>query len=1055
MEKTKTFFFSIAFLIIGIIGWGNVVTAWAEFDNFPYWEARMELISPAGVHEIVELTGKAVQNVFIGSEGIADDSDSNLLDEVMTSLVSMELAGMTLSHKPVLVRLNTISPPVGTIEEHINATPGILDLPPFTDVGSADSFFDVFFEIEIDGQKFYTFGQHLQAVLSHTPPGPDDTYENDSCSSSEPSPLLDETGGLSGWQLGCFEHRPNPEMEVDIFPSSIIEFDLNIPIVGPVPITMNGHMTHIVSIGPDGKADDSDSNGADEVNARLQDMIFETVHPKFGIIQILLDPFRTSSGRIEENVNNTPGLLDIPPFAPQGSADSFFDIFFKLSISGFGETLFTSDPVRFSSTIDHKPPGCRTVYDGCISSDIELVDIYGNPSDFSVGCIKIRLSGGTECGGDLDCDGDVDGSDAAILGYNPHRFSIEELAGNFGQTDCLSGMTSHEKMVSDYGVSMFEKIRDTVDSGDETKAEVKFVGNHIEVSSENWSYFLDINGHQIFRPRATYPHLRSVISEGADITRILDQWMATPIPQTAVENAIQVAMETLGVNYMGSTVAEVVPARELIATKDLGSNITKHLEGRTIILFSRMSDDMPMEHSYETSIKYGIDGSQFVNVEDADLPEKSFETGISLIDGKVLRIESDAPLTPEGFEITRVLKEGLLKGFIQIQEYEFPDLNFSAFFAPDEWRLEHTAYSFEGEEFITPGISFILPSGIPYCVDDPSLIFDYFIDTNTYKNSFRYRSSQQGGYNGIRGRCLDYNPASGLCASWEVPNVSVINHKDLGDYAFSCPPEFSNCFHKWDWIEHCNEEEYLYLVGGGYKLEQEFYDDLEDSHVAMISAHGGVAFCWKGFDFYQFMKRRDTWVSLHREDDAGLGSGNLRHLILASCSSMNWNHGPLHGEPLNLFSDWMNEHVANGIRTVCGADAASAGAHITGLRFFKYYHKGDSISQAWFSTELEKCTCNIPVVIGYGGSPDEAASNLFDGRFSRQAAGKGYVIAAEIVTPHLAQHQACCLPTPDPYTNSKCIDLPDYECLARGGTPKGANTHCRDHCPHQELVTCP
>jgi hypothetical protein len=234
-------------------------------------------------------------------------------------------------------------------------------------------------------------------------------------------------------------------------------------------------------------------------------------------------------------------------------------------------------------------------------------------------------------------------------------------------------------------------------------------------------------------------------------------------------------------------------------------------------------------------------------------------------------------------------------------------------------------------------------------------------------------------------------------------------------------------------------------------LEDKFYNDLEQSNVAMIYTHGGNAFCG---GFYQIQKQRDIWVSLHKEGDDGLGKGNLRHLFLASCASMNWMHGPKHGDYQNLFSDWMNGHVADGIRTICGTDGGYAGTYFDGFIFFKYYHQGDTITQAWFNMELDISLDNVPVVVAYGSTEDEAAATLFNGHFAKERAGTGWAIAAELITDHYLTHQACCLTEPDPDLHSLCVDLSISECTAKGGESQGANTQCADHCPYNPYPLC-
>ena len=290
-----------------------------------------------------------------------------------------------------------------------------------------------------------------------------------------------------------------------------------------------------------------------------------------------------------------------------------------------------------------------------------------------------------------------------------------------------------------------------------------------------------------------------------------------------------------------------------------------------------------------------------------------------------------------------------------------------------------------------------------------------------YKYDYWNWWNDAGRTNGIRGNWVPWP-----LQSWQYSGYDVVGHKDLSSYTFTDPnghgedkQSFKHCGTNAafpdGWVPHPE--------AGELKLEQQFYDDLELNHVAMFSTHGGVALCYtRCLDFYQFKRDGERWVKLHWKEDQGLGYGNLRHLFLATCSSMGWNHGPKHGEMANLAPDWMNEHVADGIRTICGADGPATGAHMSGLKFFANYHKGESISQAWFNMALDECTCNMPVTVAYGSTEYEATINLFDGRFTKDLAGTGWVIAAELITEHFTTHRACCLAA------GKCIDVTYEEC---------------------------
>jgi hypothetical protein len=620
------------------------------------------------------------------------------------------------------------------------------------------------------------------------------------------------------------------------------------------------------------------------------------------------------------------------------------------------------------------------------------------------------------------------------------------------QEICGTDLIAQE--ILDYATDTFERIRNSVAPEDETEPEAEFVGNHIEVKSEKWVYVLDMAGQQVFRPVATYPLLKDSLSPEKDITPILDRWIVQPVDASTIDEAKRLAMVALGVNYMGDVAANVIPARELIASKSLESESMSYHEGRTRIMFSPVIPDEQKIRKYVTELTHGDDGEPIIKQHPVDLPPRSYETAIIFAGARAARLESTAALPPEGLRIVDSFREGLLGGYIVGRPYPYTPLTFGSFFSPEEWAFEYNAYAWQGEDFATDTTSLCpaYPEGLP-CHDDYFLDFDYFRNRPLYHNLFLSEWCDLGGYSGIRGNCLDYDVVTRTCRSWQIPGVAVVKHGDLSTYAYHCPPENAPCFPGSVNHRHCDGYQRIYQSRVGVKMGQAFYGDLEACHVAMISTHGGTPKCDWGLDFYQFKKQTDLWTSLHREDDDGLGKGKLRHLFLQTCNSMGWVHEPKHGGLRIIDSQWMNSHVADGIRTICGVDGPAvgkAGAHVTGLPFFSHYHNGDSIIDSFFAQELAACDCNAPVTIAYGSTEDEAASTLFDGRFEKERAGRGFIIAAVVITPHLTQHQACCLP------NDECIDVPAYECTDQHGTPKGSGTLCTRYCPtRSDLVACP
>ena len=183
-----------------------------EVDNFPNAWAEVQMVTPLGT-ETVELTGPAKQEVYFEGPvmGEAYDDDGDGKDEVETEMVSMSLTGMS-SMGPIKMRLRTSSPASGEIEEHTNNTPGVLDTRPFVATGlyNCDSFFDLYFEIEVGGGTYTTEKpKRLAGVISHKPPAPCELLEND-----ENTAVYDAAGNPTGFYVGPMKLRLVPCAQV-------------------------------------------------------------------------------------------------------------------------------------------------------------------------------------------------------------------------------------------------------------------------------------------------------------------------------------------------------------------------------------------------------------------------------------------------------------------------------------------------------------------------------------------------------------------------------------------------------------------------------------------------------------------------------------------------------------------------------------------------------------------------------------------------------------------------------------------------------------------------
>ncbi len=353
-----------------------------EVDHFPNTTAQITLQHPSGQSETVLLAGPTTVRVNIPPNGAALDTDGNGLDQVTTEMTDMSLSGNS-SLGPVMIDLDAARPSVGQIEETVNNTHGILDLPPFTPTGTATSFFDVFVRVHVGGQTLYLAGPlHMTSLIHHKPPAPGDTYVNPF---TQPIPLLDANGNPTGFQVLKEVHTPNPTnpppIEIDYFTNTTAEITLQYASGQIETVSLAGPTTVHVNIPPNGAAIDMDGNGLDQVNTEMTDMNL-TGTSSMGAVTVHLDPLRPSLGQIEELFNATPGILDVPPFTASGSARSFFDVFVEIDVAG--QTFRPETPLHMESIIHHKPPAPGDDYVNPFTQPIQLLDAFGNPTGIRV-----------------------------------------------------------------------------------------------------------------------------------------------------------------------------------------------------------------------------------------------------------------------------------------------------------------------------------------------------------------------------------------------------------------------------------------------------------------------------------------------------------------------------------------------------------------------------------------------------------------------------------------------------------------------------------------------
>ncbi len=359
-----------------------------EIDEFDFSFGVLDLVGPNGT-ESIQMTGPATVTVYFegNQEGNATDDDNNQLDEVITQMTDLNLTGIS-SMGPVHVRLHPTIASTGQIEEKVDHTTGVLDVPPFGPPGSmAGSFFNLYFQVTLPdlGKTFYTIDpKRMSGQITHKPPGPLDFYEN-----REDIPLVNEFGFPTGFFLGATRHRPRPPVEIDEFDFSLGATDILLPDGSTETVEMTGPATVAVYFEgtQDGNADDDDSNQLDEVVMQMTDLNLSGFSPLLGPVHVTLNPNISSTGHIEEKVDHTSGVLDVPPFGPPGStASSYFDLYFQVSVAG--QTYLTVQPKRMSGQITNKPPGPMDFYEN--REDIPLVNQFGFPTGFFLGATRHR-----------------------------------------------------------------------------------------------------------------------------------------------------------------------------------------------------------------------------------------------------------------------------------------------------------------------------------------------------------------------------------------------------------------------------------------------------------------------------------------------------------------------------------------------------------------------------------------------------------------------------------------------------------------------------------------
>jgi hypothetical protein len=182
-------------------------------DHFPYSLGRVEIDTPLGTETVV-LSGPTTVEVDLGS--LADGI-------LITEIVQMELTGHSSLLGPVILRLrdpakDPFHQSLGEMEENVHLHEGTFELPgtdppfcvepipPDCEGTTADSFFDVYFEVEVGGIVLHNqTPKHMEATISKQPPAGGETYEN-----PEWIQLYNEANTAVPIWVGPALHTPDP-----------------------------------------------------------------------------------------------------------------------------------------------------------------------------------------------------------------------------------------------------------------------------------------------------------------------------------------------------------------------------------------------------------------------------------------------------------------------------------------------------------------------------------------------------------------------------------------------------------------------------------------------------------------------------------------------------------------------------------------------------------------------------------------------------------------------------------------------------------------------------
>ena len=389
----------------------------------------------------------------------------------------------------------------------------------------------------------------------------------------------------------------------------------------------------------------------------------------------------------------------------------------------------------------------------------------------------------------------------------------------------LCGKDPMQQVVERFAIESFERIRELIDPEDKSVLAMRFVGQHVEVASDAWVYVFDTAGRQVFRPKAAAPHMSEAFA--VEIGPDVDTWALKRVPPNMVSLAQEVAFAVFQAKYVFDPATSVVPVRELITSKAVEWEMVKSHQGRTSVLFRPPNLDNDLVESFRTTVATSPEGEPIVSTQKLEVPSRSYETAVTFAPaGHVMRVESRF-LVAEAREVLGVFQQAMAGRLIDSEQVLYDQtLRFGGFFSPEEPRLELTAYSYEGEDFLD-----LHP---PNCVDPATCNPFWPFEPYSYcynspyaphvnleirpSRQYRYETfniwRDYGRQNGIRG---NWDSEAG---EWGIPNAVIEVHKSLRDYDTLFDPWYIKIITACK--DHEEEDEYPFWHSSGNKLLQPF-----------------------------------------------------------------------------------------------------------------------------------------------------------------------------------------------------------------------------------------